>query len=126
MSSEESSDDESTSSKKAVDFPDDNDAGDDEKAVKNWGEVPKKKWFLVERVKDVKTTFGPTKKLTLKDRENVTIITWSTKMINETISDKMEEMGEGGSLFIKSIGKKRCEGAKKHLRYYQIKYKVVV
>ena len=103
-------------------FPDDNDEGDEEErsTVISWGEVKKNLWFHVISTKDVTASYGPTKILTLRDREGKLYSTWSAKMINESIDDKMNR---GGTLFIKSLGKKKTKSGKK--KYYDIKYKLM-
>ena len=102
-------------------FPDDNDEGDEEeRSTISWGDVKKNLWFHVISTKDVTTSYGPTKILTLRDREGELYSTWSTKMINESIDNKMKR---GGTLFIKSLGKKKTKSGKK--KYYDIKYKLM-
>ena len=103
-------------------FPDDNDEGDEEErsTVISWGGVKKNLWFRVISTKDVTTSYGATKILTLRDKEGELYSTWSTKMINESIDSKMKK---GGTLFIKSLGKKKTKYSKK--KYYDIKYKLM-
>lgn len=104
-----------------VSFPDDNDEGDEEERnTISWGDVKKNQWFHVISTKDVTASYGPTKILTLRDREGKLYSTWSAKMINESIDDKMNR---GGTLFIKSLGKKKTKSGKK--KYYDIKYKLM-
>ena len=79
-----------------------------------------KRWFNVISTKDVKTAFGPTKILTLRDRDGTLFNSWSTTLINQTIDTKM---ARGGTLFIKSLGKKKTKSGKK--KFYDIKYKLM-
>ena len=92
--------------------------------MKSWGDLTERKWFLVVRMKDVTTGYGPTKVLTLRrnggQKENFEV--WSTKMINDTINEKWDEKGSG-SLFVKSLGKKKNKSGKKS--YYMCKYKII-
>ena len=92
--------------------------------VKSWGDLTERKWFLVVRMKDVTTGYGPTKVLTLRrneQKENFEV--WSTKMINDSINEKWDEKGSG-SLFVKSLGKKKSKsGSKKS--YFMCKYKII-
>ena len=88
--------------------------------VKSWGDLAEKKWFLVVKIKDVTTGYGPNKLLTLRNRKKETCQVWSTKMINDTIDEKWYEKGSG-SLFVKSLGKKKSLTGKK---YFNCKYKI--
>lgn len=62
--------------------------------------------------------YGITKILTPRDREGKIFHAWSTKLINESIDAKMTKRG---TLFIKSLGKKKTKSGKK--KFYDIKYK---
>ena len=77
-------------------------------------------WLHVISTKDVKTVYGLTKILTLRDREGTIVNSWSTKLINESIDAKM---ARGGTLFIQSLGKKKTKSGKK--KSYDIKYKLM-
>ena len=54
-------------------------------------------------VKDITTGFGPTKILTLKNRNEKTFKVWGSKALNGAIEDKWAEKGDG-SLFVKCLG----------------------
>ena len=90
-------------------FPEDVDDGDEEEEVLNWGVVMKQTWFLVMDVKDITTGFGPTKILTLINRNEKTFKVWGSKVLNEAIEDKWVGRGDG-SLYLKCLGKSEKKG----------------
>ena len=102
-------------------FPEDEEDGDVEEQVLNWGTVMKQTWFLVIDIKDVTTGFGPTKILTLKDRNQETLKVWGSKVLNGAIQDKWVGRGDG-SLYVKCVGKSEKKGN----NYYIFKFKNVL
>ena len=102
-------------------FPEDVEDGDEEEKVWNWGGVTKQTWFLVMDVKDITTGFGPTKILTLKNRNQETFKVWGSKALNGAIQDKWVGRGDG-SLYVKCLGKSEKKGN----NYYIFKYKNVL
>ena len=70
--------------------------------------------------RDIKTHYGNTKLLTLRERGGKKFKAWSTKLINESIDEKIERTG---TLFIKLLGLKKP--LKKGNSCYDIKYKLL-
>ena len=89
-----------------VAFPDVDDEGDDdmEPAIR-FKELAANEWYRVKIVKELNTKFGITKLLTLRDREMNRLTVWPTKLILESIDKKWNERRDGGSLFIRPLGK---------------------
>ena len=105
-----------------IQFPDENDQGDElEKGIK-WKNLSVNTWFRIEDKKDVNSLYGPTNLLTLRDRDNTRYLVWATKLITESIDVKREEK-HGGTMFIRSMGKKKS-GTSAH-SYYDFKYKIL-
>ena len=105
-------------------FPDADDEGDDdmEPAIR-FKELAVNEWYRVEVVKELNTKFGLTKLLTLRDREMNRFTVWATKLILESIDMKWNERKDGGSLFLRPLGKKKSKSSP--FSYYDFKYKVV-
>ena len=80
-------------------------------------------WYRIEIVKELNTKLGVTKLLTLRDREMNRFTVWPTKLILDSIDKKWNERRDNGSLFIRSLGKKKSKSSP--FSYYDFKYKLV-
>lgn len=105
-------------------FPDEDDEGDDdhEQAIK-FKDVAINRWYRVEDVRDLVTKFGPAKILTLRDREMERFTVWATNVLFQSIDKKWKEREDGGSLFLRPLGKKKSSSS--IFSYFDFKFKVV-
>ena len=62
-------------------FPDDDDEGDEREKAISWKDLPMHVWYRIEIKRDIKTSYGPTKLLTLRDRNNTRFLVWATSLI---------------------------------------------
>ena len=119
---------EETSNKDAVDnayddeFPDDDDEGDEREKAISWKDLPIHVWYRIEIKRDIKTSYGPTKLLTLRDRNNTRFLVWATSLITSSIDSKWEEKGPG-KLFIFTMAKRKSGSSK--FSYFDYKYKIL-
>ena len=121
-SGKSSKDDGSAFPNEVIQFPNEDDEGDELEKGTKWKDVHVNKWYRIEDKKDVTSKFGPTTLLTMRDRSNTRVLVWATKLITESIDSKWEEK-EGVTLFIRSLGKKKS--ASSVHSYYDFKYKII-
>ena len=108
-----------------VDFPDDDDAGEEENAFTNaipWREVDLNTWLRVIETFVVKTINGPATIIQLQKRDGTLVKAWTTKVIATAISAK-EKIMKNKKLFIKSIGKTKCKNSNNS--YFDFRFKLV-
>ena len=109
----------------AVVFPDEDDEGDDDREpTMQIKDLPINLWYRVEDVQDFRTKFGPSKLLTLYDKEMKRFTVWATKVLLQSIDKKWKEIEDGGGfLFLRPLGLKKSSTSS--FSYYDFKFKVV-
>jgi len=105
-----------------VSFPEDGDDGDIENPAIPWRELPQHRWYLVARVRDVKSKLGWSKLLDLNCVNGVCFTVWGTGLIKASIDSKWKR-NAGARLFIKSLGARASSTGP--FTYYDYKYRTV-
>ena len=88
-------------------LPSDDVEGDDDiKNVKKWREVTKNIWHRVVESFHVKTQYGSGLIIVLQNRDGKNMKVWTTSIIGEAITTRMQLAINGKNLFIKSLAKR--------------------